>query len=106
MKPPVNLNGMPSAAEAFRRFWRWWIGAVVLFPVMFLTNDFCEVPGSVFLALFFTLWVPAAMPCWRKRAPFGYWGLVCAASMGSTFVSVFLLVIVRLVMGAPIDGEG
>ena len=45
-------------------------------------------------------------PYLQKQAPFGYWGLVCAAWMGAAMVAVFLLMIVRLVMGVSIDGQG
>jgi len=72
----------------------------------FLASEFFEIPGSLFMALFFVAVIPSMTPYWRKRAPFGYWGLVCAAWMGAAVVGVLLLTIVRLVMGVPIDGKG
>lgn len=106
MNPPPTPKSMPSAEEAFRRFWRRRIGAVVFPPLMFLANEFFVIPGPLFIVLFFVAAIPSMTPYLQKQAPFGYWGLVCAAWMGAAMVAVFLLMIVRLVMGVSIDGQG
>jgi hypothetical protein len=105
MNPPPIPKKMPSADEAFRHFWRRWIGIVAFPPMMFLANEFFEIPGPLFIALFFIAVIPSMTPFLQKQAPYGYWGLVCAACMGAAFVGVLLLMIVRLVMGVPLEGQ-
>jgi hypothetical protein len=105
MNPLPLPKKMPTAEEAFRHFWRWWIGMVAFPPAMFLATEFFEIPRPLFIALLFIAIISAVTPYLQKRAPFGYWGLVCAAWMGTAFVGVLLLMIARLVMGVPLYGR-
>ena len=52
---------MPFLEQAFRRFWRRWVGTVAFPPVMFVSNEFLDIPRPVFFVLFF-LAVPSAAP--------------------------------------------
>ena len=75
-------------------------------PVMFVAGEFLTIPGPLLIILLFLAAIPAITPYLLKQAPFGYWVLVCCGWMGAGGVGAFLLMIIRLVMGTPIDGQG
>lgn len=73
-------------------------------PVLILGNLFFDPPVSLFAVLFFLSSFWAATPYIQKRAPFGYWALVCCAWMGMCFFGAIILLVVFLIFGLPFEG--